>query len=64
MEKEKIVEQFGTLSPEDKFEVVKSVMPAFCRSMRKEPRRMQEMMKFMMDLCGSDMTGWMGMMGK
>ncbi|MGQ9471703.1 MAG: hypothetical protein ACUVR0_08450 [Candidatus Aminicenantales bacterium] len=64
MEKEKIVELFNKLSPEDKFEVMKSIMPEFCQSLRKEPQRMQEMMKSMMGWWGMDMAGWMGIMGK
>lgn len=38
MEKEKIIDQFSRLSPEDKFAVVKSIMPEFCQSLRKDPQ--------------------------
>lgn len=62
MEKEKLFELFNRLSPEDKFEVMKSIMPELCQSMRKDPRRMQEMMKSMMASWGNDMGAWKGMM--
>lgn len=62
MEKEKLFELFNRLSPEDKFEVMKSIRPEFCQSMRKDPRLMQEMMKSMMASWGKGMGAWMGMM--
>ena len=62
MEKEKVIEQFSMLNPEDKFEVLKSIMPEFCQGLRKEPQRRQEMMKSMMALWEVDMGSWMGMM--
>jgi len=62
MSKEKIIELFNQLGPEEKFEVVKAIMPEFCQSMRKDPRRMQEMMKSMMASWGSDMRSWRRMM--
>jgi len=64
MDKEKIIEQFKGLSPEEKFEVVKAIMPEFCQNMRKEPQRMQEMIKSIMAFWGNDMGTWMGMMRK
>lgn len=62
MSKEKVIELFKGLSSEEKFEVLKSIMPEFCQSMRTEPQRMQEMMKSMMASWGGDMGSWMGMM--
>lgn len=63
MSKEKIIEELKKLSPEERFEVFKAVMPEFCQEMRTEPQRMQEMMKMMMAQCGGDMSNWMNMMG-
>jgi len=60
MDKEKIIELFNSLSLEDQMEVLKTIMPEFCQSMRKEPQRMQEMMKSMMVFGGSGMWSWMG----
>lgn len=62
MNKEKIIEELKKLSPNEKFEVIKTVMPELCQQMQKEPQRMQEMMKEMMAQCGADFSGWMGMM--
>jgi hypothetical protein len=62
MTKEKITELFKGLSPEEKYEVVKTIMPEFCQSMRNDPQRLQEMMKNMMSFMGNEMGNWMGMM--
>jgi|YNPMSStandDraft_1061717.scaffolds.fasta_scaffold336935_1 hypothetical protein len=62
MDKEKIIDLFKRLSPEEKFEIVKTIMPEFCKSMRNDPQRLQEMMKNMMGFMGKEMGNWMGMM--
>ncbi len=62
MSKEKVIELFKSLSPEEKIEVVKAIMPEFCQNMMKDPRQMQEIMKVMMAFMGGDMATWMGMM--
>ncbi|MFB0564085.1 MAG: hypothetical protein ACETWK_00225 [Candidatus Aminicenantaceae bacterium] len=64
MKKEEFVKFFNELSFEDKIEVIKSIMPEFCKSLNREPNRMQEMMRFMMGFWEQGMGDWMGMMGK
>jgi hypothetical protein len=64
MNKERIIELFNGLSPDDKMEVVKAILPEFCKSLSQEPHRMQEMMNSMMNFWGKDRGGWMAMMRK
>lgn len=64
MKKEEWVKSFGELDSEDKIEVVKAIMPEFCRSLTQKPEQMQEMMKSMMNFWGQDMGSWMGKIRK
>jgi hypothetical protein len=64
LKKEQYIQSFNDLGLEDKIEVVKAIMPEFCRTLTQKPEQMQEMMKLMMNLWGQDMAGMMGMMRK
>lgn len=64
VKKEEFIRSFNELGFEDKIEVVKAIMPEFCKSLSPEPQRMREMMKSMMSFWNQDMAGMMGLMKK
>lgn len=64
MKKEEFIKSFNELSLEDKIEVMKFIMPEFCKSLNREPNRRQEMMRFMMGFWEQGMGDWMGMIRK
>lgn len=63
MKKEEWIKSFGEFGSEDKIEVVKAIMPEFCRNLTQKPEKMQEMMTSMMNFWNQDMASMMGMMG-
>ena len=63
MKKEEWIKSFGEFSSEDQIEVMKAIMPEFCKNFTQEPERMREMMKSMMNFWNQDMASMMGMMG-
>lgn len=58
-----IVERFKSLSEEDQAAVVRQIMPEFCRSMMRDPKRIREMFALLTEECGGPMANMMAMMG-
>jgi len=64
MKKKEWIKSFGELSSEDQIEVMKAIMPEFCKNLTQKPEQIQEMMKSMMNFWNQDMASMMGMMRK
>jgi hypothetical protein len=59
---DELKEKFGSLTDEDKLTFMKSIMPSFCETFRKNPASMMLFCQDMMKSCGMDVQGMMKVM--
>ncbi len=69
MNAEEFEKEFSALPEEERMNVLRKILPGFCRTMKGDPKKVREMFSLLSEECGgpmanmSSMTGMMGRKG-
>ncbi len=67
MKAEEFEKEFSALPEEEQMNVMRKILPGFCRTMKGDPKKVREMFSMLSDECGgpmANMSAMMGMMGR
>ena len=56
--------EFQALPKEEQMNVLRKLLPAFCRTMKEDPKKVQEMFSLFSEECGGPMANMMSMMAR
>lgn len=64
MKAEEFEKEFLSLSGEEQMSVLRKLLPAFCRTMKEDPKKVREMFSLLSDECGGPMANMISMMAR
>ncbi len=67
MKAEELEKEFSALSDEEQMNVLRKILPGFCRTMAGDPKKARELLSVLSEECGgamANMSSMMGMMGR
>ena len=63
MKAEEFEKEFLSLSEEEQMNVLRKLLPGFCRTVKGDPKRVREMFSLLSEECGGPMANMISMMG-
>ncbi len=63
MKAEEFEKEFLAMSEDEQMKVIRKIMPAFCRTMAGNPKKVREMFSLLTEKCGGPMANMISMMG-
>ena len=63
MKAEEFEKEFLSMPEDEQMKVIRKIMPAFCRTMAGNPRKVREMFSLLTEECGGPMANMISMMG-
>jgi hypothetical protein len=63
MKVEDFEKEFLAMPEKEQMEVMRKIMPVFCRKMMEDPRKVREMFSLLTEDCGEQMANMVSMMG-
>ena len=66
MKAEELEKEFLSLSEDEQMIVLRKILPGFCRTVKGDPKKVEEMFSLLSEECGpmANMNSVMGMMGR
>ncbi len=63
MKAEEFAKEFQSLSEEEQMNVLRKLLPGFCRTVKGDPKKVREMFSLVSEECGGPMANMISMMG-
>ncbi len=63
MKAEDFEKEFLAMPEDEQMKVIRKIMPAFCRTMAGNPKKVREMFSLLTEECGGPMANMISMMG-
>jgi len=63
MKSEEFEKEFLSMPEDEQMKVIRKIMPAFCRTMAGNPKKVREMSSLLTEECGGPMANMISMMG-
>ena len=63
MKAEEFEKDFLSMPEDEQMKAIREIMPAFCRTMAGNPKRVREMFSLLTEECGGPMANMISMMG-
>ncbi len=63
MKAEEFENEFLAMPEDERMKVIRKIMPAFCRTMAGNPKKVREMFSLLTEECGGPMANMISMMG-
>ncbi len=63
MKAEEFEKEFLAMPEDEQMKVIRKIMPAFCRTMAGNPKKVREMFSLLTEECGGPMANMISMMG-
>jgi hypothetical protein len=63
MKAEEFEKEFLSMPEDEQMKVIRKIMPAFCRTMAGNPKKVREMFSLLTEECGGPMANMISMMG-
>lgn len=63
MKAEEFEKEFQSLSEEEQMNVLRKLLPGFCRTLKGDPKKVREMFSLLSEECGGPMANMIPMMG-